>query len=79
MLTKLWSAPMSMSSPAYLWVVEVMFVFEKRFVSALIAENKQVAVVKAEDKAVYKTTADMNEAIIGVEAGSAGESVVTGK
>lgn len=45
-------------------------------VSVPYLKNKQVAVVKAEDKAVYKTTADMSEAIIGVEAGSAGEGVV---
>lgn len=45
-------------------------------ISVPYLKNKQVAVVKAEDKAVYKTTADMSEAIIGVEAGSAGEGVV---
>ena len=41
--------------------------------------NKQVAVVKAEDVANYTDEASFAQAVIGVEAGSAGESVVTGK
>ena len=39
-------------------------------------KNKQVAVVKAVDKDVYKTLESMADAIIGVEGGSAGEDVV---
>lgn len=42
-------------------------------------KNKQVAVVKAEDKDNYKTLDSMIEAIIGVEGGSAGEDVVVKK
>ena len=41
--------------------------------------NKQVAVVKVEDVANYTDKASFANAVIGVEAGSAGESVVTGK
>ncbi len=38
--------------------------------------NKQVAVIRKEDAAKYKTTADMADAIMGAEAGSAGESQI---
>ncbi len=38
--------------------------------------NKQVAVIRKEDAAKYKTTADMKDAIIGAEAGSAGEAQI---
>lgn len=38
--------------------------------------NKQVAVIRKEDKDKYKTTEDMKNAIIGAESGSAGESCV---
>jgi polar amino acid transport system substrate-binding protein len=41
--------------------------------------NKQVAVVKTEDLSNYTDKASFKNAVIGVEAGSAGESVVTGK
>ena len=41
--------------------------------------NKQVAVVKTEDLSNYTDKASFKNAAIGVEAGSAGESVVTGK
>lgn len=38
--------------------------------------NKQVAVIRKEDADKYKTTADMGDAIISAEAGSAGEGCV---
>ena len=38
--------------------------------------NKQVAVIRKEDKDLYKTTEDMKKAIIGAEDGSAGMSCV---
>lgn len=38
--------------------------------------NKQVAVIRKEDKDKYKTTEDMKDAIIGAESGSAGEECV---
>ncbi len=38
--------------------------------------NKQVAVIRKEDAAKYKTTADMKDAIVGAEAGSAGEAQI---
>lgn len=38
--------------------------------------NKQVAVIRKDDKDLYKTTDDMNKAIIGAEDGSAGMSCV---
>ncbi len=38
--------------------------------------NAQVAVIRKEDAAKYKTTADMSDAIVGAEAGSAGESAI---
>ena len=38
--------------------------------------NKQVAVIRKEDKDLYKTTDDMKDAIIGAEDGSAGMSCV---
>ncbi len=38
--------------------------------------NAQVAVIRKEDADKYKTTADMAEAIVGAEAGSAGESTI---
>ena len=41
--------------------------------------NKQVAVVKTEDLSNYTDKASFKNAVIGVEVGSAGESVVTGK
>ena len=39
-------------------------------------KNKQVAVIRVEDKEKYKKVEDMNEAIICVELGSAGQSCV---
>ena len=39
-------------------------------------KNKQVAVIRVEDKDLYKTTADMIDAIICVESGSAGQLCV---
>jgi len=39
-------------------------------------KNKQVAVIRVEDQAKYKSTADMAEAIICVESGSAGQLCV---
>ena len=45
-------------------------------VSIPYLNNKQVAVIRQEDKAKYKTTDDMSAAIIGAEAGSAGEACV---
>lgn len=39
-------------------------------------KNKQVAVIRVEDQAKYKSTADMIEAIICVESGSAGQFCV---
>lgn len=41
--------------------------------------NKQFAVIRKADKDLYKTTADMSNAIICAEGGSAGESVVVKK
>ena len=38
--------------------------------------NKQVAIIRKEDAAKYKTTADMSDAYIGAEAGSAGEATI---
>ena len=38
--------------------------------------NKQVAVIRKEDKAKYKTTADMADAIVAAEEGSAGEACI---
>lgn len=45
-------------------------------ISVPYLKNKQVAVVQSADKDAYKSTDDMIDAIIGVEAGSAGEGVV---
>ena len=45
-------------------------------VSIPYLNNKQVAVIRQEDKDKYKTTDDMSAAIIGAEAGSAGEACV---
>ena len=45
-------------------------------VSIPYLNNKQVAVIRKEDAATYKTTADMAEAIVGAEAGSAGEGCI---
>lgn len=39
-------------------------------------KNKQIAVIRKADSEKYKTTADMNEAIIVVEKGSAGQLAV---
>ena len=39
-------------------------------------KNKQVAVIRVEDQAKYKTTADMVDAIICAESGSAGQACV---
>lgn len=39
-------------------------------------KNKQVAVIRVEDKEIYKTIDDMNEAIVCVESGSAGQLCV---
>ena len=41
--------------------------------------NKQVAVVKKEDKAKFTTKDSLKDAVIGVEGGSAGEDVALGK
>ena len=38
--------------------------------------NKQVAVIRKEDKDLYKTTDDMSKAIVAAEEGSAGESCI---
>ncbi len=38
--------------------------------------NKQVAVIRKEDKEKYKTTEDMSDAIVAAEEGSAGESCI---
>ena len=38
--------------------------------------NKQVAVIRKEDKDLYKTTEDMADAIVAAEEGSAGESCI---
>lgn len=38
--------------------------------------NKQVAIIRKDDKDIFKTTEDMNDAIIGAEDGSAGMSCV---
>ena len=45
-------------------------------VSIPYLNNKQVAVIRQEDKDKYKTTDDMSAAIISAEAGSAGEACV---
>ena len=45
-------------------------------VSMPYMNNKQVAVIRKEDKDLYKTTDDMKKAIIGAEDGSAGMSCV---
>ena len=45
-------------------------------ISVPYLKNKQVAVVQSADKDAYKSTDAMIDAIIGVEAGSAGEGVV---
>ncbi len=45
-------------------------------VSIPYMNNKQVAVIRKEDKELYKTTDDMKDAIIGAEDGSAGMSCV---
>ena len=45
-------------------------------VSIPYMNNKQVAVIRKEDKDLYKTTEDMKKAIIGAEDGSAGMSCV---
>ena len=45
-------------------------------ISVPYLKNKQVAVVQSADKDAYKSTDAMKDAIIGVEAGSAGEGVV---
>ena len=39
-------------------------------------KNKQVAVIRVEDKDLYKTTEDMKNAVICVESGSAGQMCV---
>lgn len=45
-------------------------------VSIPYLNNKQVAVIRKEDAEVYKTTEDMADAIVGAEAGSAGEGCI---
>lgn len=52
---------------------------EKMCISIPYLTNNQVAVVRKGDADKYKTFADLKDAIIGVEAGSAGEGVVRGK
>ena len=49
---------------------------EKMEMSIPYLNNTQVAVIRKADAAKYKTTADMADAIIGAEAGSAGEDVI---
>ncbi len=57
-----------------------MSITEERLASMEISipylYNKQVAVIRKEDAAKYKTTADMAEALVGAEKGSAGESCI---
>lgn len=48
-------------------------------ISVPYLNNDQVAVVRTEDKDKYVTPDDLKDAVIGVEKGSAGESVVRGK
>ena len=45
-------------------------------ISVPYLKNKQVAVIRVEDKDVYKTTEDMKDAIIAAEMGSAGQFCV---
>lgn len=52
---------------------------EKMCISLPYLYNKQVAVVLTEDKDKYTTKESFKDAIIAVESGSAGESVVSGK
>lgn len=49
---------------------------EKMEVSIPYMNNKQVAIIRQEDKEIYKSTDDMSKAIIGAEDGSAGMSCV---
>ena len=49
---------------------------ENTSISIAYLKNKQVAVIRVEDKELYKTTEDMNKATIAVEAGSAGQLCV---
>lgn len=48
-------------------------------ISVPYLNNDQVAVVRTEDKDKYVTPDDLKDAVIGVEKGSAGESVVRGE
>lgn len=50
---------------------------EAMSITAPYMKNKQVAVIRIEDKNKYQTTADMKDAIIVVESGSAGQDIVT--
>ena len=52
---------------------------ENMCISVPYLYNRQVAVVKTENVNKYSTKSSFKNAVIGVEAGSAGESVVTGK
>lgn len=49
---------------------------ENTSISIAYLKNKQVAVIRVEDKEMYKTVEDMNEAIICAELGSAGQMAV---
>ena len=49
---------------------------ENTSISIAYLKNKQVAVIRVEDKEKYKTVEDMNEAIICAELGSAGQMAV---
>jgi ABC-type amino acid transport substrate-binding protein len=49
---------------------------ETTSISIAYLKNKQVAVIRVEDKEKYKTTEDMKDAVIVAEAGSAGQLCV---
>lgn len=51
---------------------------ESMSISIPYLTNRQIAVIRQEDAVKYKTTDDMKSAIIAVESGSAGQSVVAG-
>ena len=52
------------------------YLTENTSLSIAYLKNKQVAVIRVEDENKYKTTEDMQDAIIAVEAGSAGQLCV---
>ena len=59
----------------YSFVVSVLELLAME-ISIPYLNNAQVAVIRKEDADKYKTTADMADAIVGAEAGSAGESAI---